>query len=212
VSGLRSLDLGRREFGEVELLQEALRARILGGEDAAAALLIVEHAPVVTLGRRAGAEELRVPEALLASQGIAVARASRGGEATYHGPGQLVAYPIMSLRRGVIAHVEALAAAVVRVASAWGVEARFERARPGVWVEERKLASIGVHVHRRVAIHGVALNVGPEALLGFRSIVPCGMPGVVMTCLEDERGAPIDRQALRAAFTQALLDALDPRS
>ncbi|MEO6953786.1 MAG: lipoyl(octanoyl) transferase LipB [Polyangia bacterium] len=202
---MQALDLGRRGFGEVEALQVSLRARVIGGDVAAEALLVVEHEPVVTLGRRGGSDGLLVPEAQLRSAGVELYTASRGGEATYHGPGQLVAYPVMTLRRGVVAHVEALACAAIRTAAHVGVEARFDRARPGVWVEDRKLASIGVHVHRRVTMHGIALNVDDEVLVGFQRIVPCGMPGVTMTSLEREVGRKVD---VREVFTTALLEAL----
>jgi lipoate-protein ligase B len=204
---VRGLDLGRRGFSEVEVLQASLRERVLAGEDAET-LLIVEHEPVVTLGTRGGDDDLRVSPALLESSGIALCHADRGGEATYHGPGQLVAYPVVRLRRGVVAHVEALARAVVETAERYGVAASFDRKHPGVWVEDRKLASIGVHVHRRVATHGVALNVGEEALRGFSHIVPCGMPGVRMTSLETEAAVgALDRDDVRRTFTAALLRA-----
>ena len=157
-------------------------------------------------GQRAGGH---APDAEAQRPGGLAYRADRGGEATYHGPGQLVAYPVVKLRRGVVAHVEALARAVVETAARFGVVASFDRAAPGVWVEGRKLASIGVHVHRRVATHGVAFNVTPEALAGFRHIVPCGMPDVRMTCLELERGAPVDRAEVRRTFTDALLRAFE---
>lgn len=201
---LQILDLGRRSFGEVEALQEATRARILAGDAGASRLFLVEHDPVVTLGRRTTEAALLVPAGALEAQGIAVHRATRGGEATYHGPGQIVAYPVVSLARGVVAHVEAMAAAVVDVAARYGVTARYDRARVGVWVGPRKLASIGVHVQRRVAIHGVALNATVEAAAAFRAIVPCGMPDVEMTSLEGE-GACVELAALRAALGDALV-------
>ena len=202
---MQILDLGRRGFGEVEALQVELRGRILGGDPSAETLLLVEHDAVVTLGRRGDTGGLLVPPEQLRAAGVALHTASRGGEATYHGPGQLVAYPVMTLRRGVVAHVEALARAAIRSAAQVGVEARFERARPGVWVEDRKLASIGVHVHRRVTIHGIALNVDDEALVGFTRIVPCGMRGVTMTSLEREVGRRVD---VRDVFTAALFEEL----
>ena len=203
---MQALDLGRRGFGDVEVLQESLRARVVGGDRSAETLLVVEHDPVVTLGRRGSTGGLLVAPDVLAGLGVALHTASRGGEATYHGPGQLVAYPVIALRRGVVAHVEALARAAVRTAAHVGVEAHFERARPGVWVEDRKLASIGVHVHRRVTMHGIALNVTDESLIGFARIVPCGMPGITMTSLEREAGREVD---VRAFFTAALLEALE---
>ncbi len=200
------LDLGRRGYAEVEALQEAARARVIAGDLGAERLLLVEHDPVVTLGRRHGEGALRVPPEELARRGVALHASSRGGEATYHGPGQLVAYAIVRLDGGVVAHVEALGGAVVAAARRFGVAARFDRARPGVWVGERKLASIGVHVRRRVAMHGVALNLTREALAGFGAIVPCGMPGVAMTCLEDEHGAPVARHVAAEALGRAFAE------
>jgi lipoate-protein ligase B len=207
VSAVAVLDLGRRSFGEVEALQEATRARVLAGLSGEERVFLVEHDPVVTLGRRSDERALRVPTAALTARGVAIHRASRGGEATYHGPGQIVAYPIVVLRRGVVAHVEALGESVVQVARAVGVEARFERARVGVWVGARKLAAIGVHVRRRVAIHGIALNVAATASAGFASIVPCGMPDVEATSLEQE-GARVGLDDVRRALGEALLRCL----
>ncbi len=198
------LDLGRRSFGEVEALQEATRERILAGGPGEERVFLVEHEPVVTLGRRSDSGALRVSPAALAEGGIALHRTSRGGEATYHGPGQILAYPVVVLKRGVVAHVEALGAAVVRVAAAHGVEARFDRACVGVWVGARKLASIGIHVRRRVAIHGVALNALASATDGFSAIIPCGMPDVQMTSLEAE-GASVELGQVRRALGEALV-------
>ncbi len=110
---------------------------------------------------------------------------------TYHGPGQLVAYPVMRLATGVVAHVQAMAEAAIAVAAAHGVQAAFRRDCPGVWCADRtKLAAFGVHVHRRVAIHGVALNVS-TALDAFELIVPCGLAGTRATSLSAEAGRPI---------------------
>jgi lipoate-protein ligase B len=205
---LRVLSLDRRPYAEIEALQEELRDRVLDGDAAAEALILVEHEPVITLGRRAGPGELRVAEATLAARGIALHRSSRGGAATYHGPGQLVAYPVVRLTGGVVAHVSALAASVVALARSLGVDASFDRARPGVWVGERKLASIGVHVHRRVAIHGLALNVTRQSTSGFDAIVPCAMPGVRMTSLEEEAGAPLSVDDVRVVFGRILATSL----
>lgn len=206
---LRSLDLGRRRFGEIEVMQEALRERVLAGDEAAQALLVVEHDPVITMGRRKTVDsELRISVADLEARGIERHDTSRGGEATYHGPGQLVAYPVLTMRHGVVAHVTAMGEAAVEVARSFEVEASFDRARPGVWVHGRKLASIGVHVRRRVAIHGIALNVSEESVGPFDMIVPCGMPDVRMTSLASERGAPVDFAEARARFTAALLSRL----
>lgn len=199
---LRWAWLGRVPYGAAVAHMEARRARILAGDDAEA-LLLVEHPPVVTLGRRARAEHLLVSRAALAARGIAVADASRGGEVTYHGPGQLVAYPVVRLDRGVVAHVGALAAAACAVAADFGVACAFDRARPGVWTPAgRKLAAIGVHVHRRVAIHGLALNV-TTALDAFDLIVPCGEPGARATSIAAESGVHPTLSDVAARFAAA---------
>ncbi len=203
---LRVVELGRRSYDECVALQETLRRRILDGDDDAETLLLVEHDPVVTLGRRADrATELRVSEAELAESGVALVTSSRGGQATYHGPGQLVAYPVMRLRQGVVAHVERLAGAAVATAASVGVRARFRRDCPGAWVDDRKLASIGVHVHRRVAVHGLALNVTRAPLAHFGRIVPCGVKTTVMTSLETERsdGSALDLPRLGRCFAES---------
>jgi lipoyl(octanoyl) transferase len=181
--------LGRVGYADAVALQEGLRRRLLDGDGNAERLLLLEHEPVITLGRSARREHLLADPELLRARGIAVAESSRGGDVTYHGPGQLVAYPVMRLGHGVVAHVEALAQAVIGLAAAHGVRARFRRDCPGVWVDgpsdgkEAKLAAFGVHVHRRVAIHGVALNVS-TALSAFDLIVPCGLAGSRATSLK----------------------------
>lgn len=129
---------------------------------------------MVTLGRGADPAHVLATEAELAARGIERVATSRGGDVTWHGPGQLVAYPIVRLDRGVVAHVEAMARAVIDVVAPLGIAGEFRRQRPGVWVGDRKLCAFGVHVHRRVAIHGLALNAtaSEEA---FAPIVPCGL-------------------------------------
>jgi lipoate-protein ligase B len=201
--------LGRVDYAEACALQESLRRRILDGDQAAERLLLVEHPPVITLGRSAKKEHLLVGEAELRARGVGLAPSSRGGDITYHGPGQLVAYPVMRLRSGVVAHVEALARAAVAVARGFGVEARFRRDSPGVWIGERKLASIGVHVHRRVAIHGLALNVA-ATLDAFSLIVPCGLAGARMTSLSAESGRPIAVDEVVEPFARAFFRKIAP--
>ena len=177
--------LGRVEYRAAWRLQEALRARILDGE-AAETVLLVEHPPVITLGRSADARNVLVEEHALAARGVAFVRTNRGGDVTYHGPGQLVAYPVVRLARGVVAHVEAMARAVIETARPLGIAARFSRERTGVWATapdgDRKLCAFGVHVRRRVAIHGLALNV-TTPLDAFAAIVPCGIRDAGVTSI-----------------------------
>jgi lipoate-protein ligase B len=214
--------LGRAGYAETAALQERLRARILDGEDAET-LLLLEHHPVVTLGRSADRRHLLLTEPALAARGIAVAESSRGGDVTWHGPGQLVAYPVVRLRRGIVAHVEAMAQAVIAIARAHGVEAHFRRRCPGVFVgppvdeascpsgHGRKLAAFGVHVHRRVAIHGVAMNVATAAD-AFRVIVPCGLPDAEPTSLAAETGRALEVESLVEPFARAFAAAIGRRA
>jgi lipoate-protein ligase B len=162
--------LGRVAYDRAVALQETIRAEVLaGGEER---LLLLEHDPVVTLGR--GAKERDILDAAsLERLGIAISPSSRGGQVTYHGPGQLIAYAIVRVR-SIVAHVEALCEAALSVAKSFGVEGRYRRDCPGVWVGDRKLASVGVHVHKHVTMHGLALNVA-TALEPFQLIRACGM-------------------------------------
>jgi lipoate-protein ligase B len=168
--------------------------------------LLCEHHPVITLGRRGRAEHILRSSEQLADAGIEVEMASRGGEVTYHGPGQLVGYPVFRLRGGVVAHLESMASGIVTVLAQLGVEAEWRRACPGVWVGDAKICAFGVHVRHGVAIHGFALNVCPD-LDHFAAIVPCGMPDARVTSIVALRGqSPAPRQlvpALIAAFTRS---------
>jgi len=148
-------------------------------------LLLLEHEHVYTLGRRGDAAHLRADVATLAGLGAACHRVDRGGDITYHGPGQLVGYPIVRLGgagRGVRAYVGALETALVRVAAAFGIAAASAPGHPGVWVGREKLAAIGITVSRGVAYHGFALNVAPD-LAYFDRIVPCGLADAGVTSL-----------------------------
>lgn len=189
--------LGRAEYTPTWALQEQLRRRVLGG--GREAVLLCEHPPVLTLGRSAQAADVLALAAAQAA-GVEVVRTSRGGQVTYHGPGQLVVYPVVRLRRGVLRHIEWLAAAAVAVAAEHGIDARFERARVGVWVGDRKLAALGVHVERRVAVHGLALNVTAEASAAFRRgwFVPCGLAGGQVTSLEESAPPSRSTAAVRS--------------
>ena len=202
--------LGRVGYRAAWELQEALRERVLDGADAEC-LLLCEHDPVITLGKSAREENVRADARTLAARGVERVASSRGGDVTYHGPGQLVAYPVVRLERGVLAHVEAMGRACCEVAAAHGVAARFAREPTGVWVGEgaraRKLAAFGVHVRRRVAIHGLALNA-TVALDAFDLIVPCGLCGIGTTSLAVEAGASPPPAELARPLGEALARAL----
>jgi lipoyl(octanoyl) transferase len=170
----------------------------VAARDAGAApdtLLLVEHDPVLTLGRHASDGHVLASPAELARRGIEVIRVERGGEVTYHGPGQLVAYPIVRLRdRGLLLHafVRALEAAMADVAAGYGVAASARTGFPGVWVaadgpRPRKLGALGLRVERGITFHGVALNVTTR-LADFGLIDPCGMVGLEVTSIARELG------------------------
>jgi lipoyl(octanoyl) transferase len=166
-------------------------------------LLLGEHDPVITLGRSARASDILAPATELARRGIAVHRVSRGGDVTYHGPGQLVGYPVVRLRGGVVGHLTAMARALATVLASLGVEAVWRRDAPGLWVGGAKICAFGVNVRRRIAIHGFALNVAPD-LTAFSLIVPCGAPGAGATSIEARTGATPALETIAARVASAL--------
>ncbi len=157
------------------------------------ALLLVEHPHVYTLGRRGQEDDILVDSAELARLGVEVHHTDRGGEVTYHGPGQLVGYPILNLRRwggGPLKYVRTLERVLIETLAELGVSAESEGHPTGVWVGDRKIAAIGVKVSRRTTTHGFALNVCPD-LSYFGHIVPCGMPESRVTSLSLELGREV---------------------
>lgn len=179
--------LDRRAYRPTWELQERLRAEIKTGRGEEH-LLLLEHDPVFTVGRNASRDDLLADPLWLAARGIEVIETNRGGQLTYHGPGQLVGYPILDLdpdRRDVRRYVRDLQEVLIRVLAEHGIMARRreEAGMIGVWVEEAKIASIGVHLSRWVTLHGFALNVSTD-LSSFEGIVPCGLRGVKMTSIE----------------------------
>jgi lipoate-protein ligase B len=178
--------LGLVPYAEGVALQERLRERRRSGE-LPDTLLVLEHPPVYTKGRRVGAADLPMGEDWYRLQGIDVCDTDRGGRVTYHGPGQLVAYPIMAIER-VADFVHTMEAAIVAALADEGIAADV-RATPytGVWAGERKIASIGVRVSGGVTTHGLAVNVDND-LQPFEWIVPCGIDHVRMTSVSRETG------------------------
>ncbi len=207
--------LGVREYGEVLELQRRLaRARRAGAVPDL--LLLVEHPPVITCGRGTRAEHLLATPDELRRLGVGLFEVERGGDVTYHGPGQVVGYPILDLHGhglDVHRHLRRLERTVVGTLAAMGVEAGVFPGRTGVWVGDRKIASIGVHVARWVTWHGFALNVCTE-LRDFDLIVPCGLQGVRMTSLAAELGRAVTvaevEPAVATAFAEAFNVALHP--
>ena len=182
-------NLGLVEYREALAVQERVRAARQAGE-LPDVLLLVEHPPVYTRGRRTGPGELPMGEDWYRMQGIDVVDTDRGGKVTYHGPGQLVGYPIMRTD-DVLAFVRTMESALVAALAEEGVAARARAADgpdyTGVWAGERKIASIGLHVARGVTTHGFAVNVQND-LQPFEWVVPCGLEGVRMTSLLRETG------------------------
>jgi lipoyl(octanoyl) transferase len=176
---------GRVPYLEAVELQSRLRERRQAGE-IPDSLLLLEHPPTYTKGRRTEKSDLPMGEEWYWSQGIEVHDTSRGGRVTYHGPGQLVGYPIMGVG-DVIAFLRKVEAAIIAALADEGVEAEVRDGLTGVWVGERKIGSIGLHVSRGVTMHGFAVNVDCD-LQPFEWIVPCGIDNVRMTSLYLQTG------------------------
>jgi len=217
------VDWGVEPYGRILALQQELVAARKAGR-ISDVLLLGEHAPVITLGRNARRENLLLPEEELARRGVEVHETDRGGDVTYHGPGQLVGYPILDLaglRKDVVWYVRTLEEVLIHAARSFGLEAE-RRTAPqskrqlytGVWVGEEKLAAIGVHISRWVTSHGFAFNVTTN-LSHFDFIVPCGIRDKGVTSLEkqipppdgieaqDDNGGQAMMRSAKAAVVQA---------
>ncbi len=190
------IDLGLMAYGAAWELQRRLVAARKAGATPDVVLLC-EHPPVITLGRNGKREHLRASDPLLRQMGVEFWPTDRGGDITYHGPGQLIGYPILNLaeiRRDVVWYVRQLEEAMIRATADFGIRAARQPGRTGVWVDalggEEKLAAIGVHISRWVTSHGFAYNVSTN-LRYFDLIVPCGIPDKRPTSLERLLGRPV---------------------
>ena len=183
-------DLGTVPYADaLELQRSAARARI-SGELAEDLLLLVEHPPVITLGRSSKQAHLLASPELLAARGVELFEVERGGDVTFHGPGQLVGYPIVDLKRhkqDLHWYLRQVEESLIRGVGALGIDAERNPGKTGVWTGGRKLASIGVHARDWVTWHGFALNVTTD-LSSFDLIVPCGIADVEMTSIAKELG------------------------
>ena len=182
--------LPRQSYAETLELQRALCRLRMAGELEDDLLLLVEHDPVVTLGRGTRPTSLPLGPEELARRGVEVAEVERGGDVTYHGPGQLVGYPILQLqehRADLHWYLRQLETTLISALHQLGITAERREGLTGVWTSGRKIASIGIHVKQWVTFHGFALNVSTD-LRGFDLIVPCGIHGVTMTSLAAELG------------------------
>ncbi|MGQ9707320.1 MAG: lipoyl(octanoyl) transferase LipB [bacterium] len=186
------IELGRVDYETGLKLQRLVwHKRVQGQIDDT--LILLEHHPVITIGRSADKRNLLIPEPELARRGIKIYQVERGGDITYHGPGQLLGYPIFNLRQGLAGvrrFVERIEQVLIKLLKGFGVEAHQEPGLVGVWVGTKKIASIGIAVQQGVSMHGFALNVGAD-LSGFELINPCGLKATEMTALKkvlrDER-------------------------
>lgn len=197
------LDLGLESFARTLSRQEDLVRRRLTGS-VPDTLILVEHPPVVTLGRAKSRENLGLTPEELRGRGIEFFEITRGGDVTYHAPGQLVGYPIFDLTqhgRDVLRFCRGMEAALIATLVDFGLGARSVPADAGVWIGERKIASLGISVRHWVTFHGFALNVNTD-LAGFRVIRPCGKDPAVMTSLAALLGHPVPAEEVRRRVIQ----------
>lgn len=206
---LRAVWLGRMGFAEALALQLAARERVVAGEPGT--LLLVEHPPVLTLGRRARREDILWSEAERAAAGVDVQEAPRGGEVTLHAPGQLVAYPVVLVGRRIREHIVRLGDAACRLLGELGVTGcEFRMEHPGVWRGPDKLASIGVHVSRGVSVQGISINLDVDPTL-FGALVSCGLHGVTVTSAAAFGGRAVTIEAAARRFAAVYAELLGAR-
>lgn len=200
---LLNLDSGLTPYAEAWDLQKRLvearqQERIGDG------LILLEHAPVFTLGRSSRPEHLPYPRETLMEFGFSVYEIERGGSVTYHGPGQLVGYPILDLRsynEDIVKYMRSLEETLIRTLAGFGIDAQRLRGFPGVWVGDEKIAAIGVAVKCKVTMHGFALNVAPD-LAHFAYINPCGLNKPV-TSMTKVLGRPVSMSEVRQAYVRS---------
>lgn len=203
-------DLGCLNYAEALHVQQELVAERKAGEGIDT-LLFVEHPPVITVGRNGKLQNLLAPEHVLARAGIHFFESDRGGDVTYHGPGQLVGYPILDLRewrRDVHAYFAGVEQALIDALSSLGLTAGRipQRGYEGVWIGDAKIAAIGIHISRWITSHGFALNVDTD-LSYFKYIVPCGLSKPV--CSLRSLGLPHSRQQVQDAITKSFAKVFD---
>ena len=200
-------DFGRdQSFEEMQMLQERTHAKRVSGELEKDHLFLLEHRAVYTLGTSAEASHILYPKEVLLAAGIECVKTSRGGDVTYHGPGQLVGYPIVHLGEaglGVTEYVTALEEVLISVAAVYGIVAGRDPRNRGVWVGNSKLGAIGIRVSRQVAMHGFALNVNTR-LEDYQGIVPCGLRDVGITSMRQLLGgSPLEMRDVKEHVIKA---------
>ena len=205
-----SLNLGLLDYQAAWSLQQKLVAARVDKTISRDMILFLEHPSVFTLGRRGGLDNLLVTEAFLKDSGIPVVQVERGGVITYHGPGQIVAYPIINLharRIGVKEFVSAMEEAMLQTAGKWGIPAERNPINSGIWVGSQKMGSIGIALRKGVSFHGLALNVNLD-LTPFSWIQPCGLQGVSMTSMKKELDRELPLNEVRDYLKDQLRSAL----
>ena len=200
-----AIPLGRIPYTSALQMQRRLHARVAAGE-LPDLLLLLEHDHVITLGKRGTGADVLADSETLADLGIEVIATDRGGEATYHGPGQLVGYPIVNLRAGIggaLRYVTALQSALIATLAEYGIRAESVGRPTGVWVGDAKIAAIGVKISRGVSMHGFALNVSTDTAY-FEHLVPCGIPDGPVTSMALELGQPLSVELVASAVALSL--------
>jgi lipoic acid synthetase len=201
-SRLQVMDWGLLPYGKALKLQEALVSERLA-EISPDRLVLVEHPPVITIGRSGSATDLRVPEAVLKRKGASIFRVDRGGMTTFHGPGQLVAYPILKLNiQDLHLYLKMLLDAVAEMLRGYGLNSEVKSGRQGLWTVSGKIASVGISVRRWVTYHGIALNVNTD-LGWFDAINTCGDPDEKITSMARELGHALDFTEVKDRFVKA---------
>jgi lipoate-protein ligase B len=197
-------------YRALKLQQQLAQARAEGriGD----VLLLLQHPPVFTIGRFRGGEDITVPPEMLARDGIAVFHTNRGGGTTYHGPGQLVGYPILNLKEnglGVREYIGKLEAVITSVLAALGIRAHRVAEHPGVWVGNKKICSIGIHISHHITTHGFALNVSND-LRYFQYVRPCGLSGKAMTSVSELLGHRVAMETIIEALLPSFSELFGP--
>ncbi|MCH8297230.1 MAG: lipoyl(octanoyl) transferase LipB [Chloroflexi bacterium] len=185
------------DYLEAHGLQLALVEKVHSGQEPNT-LLLLEHPHVYTKGRLSKQSDVLLPEAELAARGVPVHETDRGGQVTYHGPGQLVVYPIVNLKDwgGPVKYVRALEQVMIATLAEMGVTARCESGNTGVWTDQGKIAAIGVKISRGIAFHGFAINVNTD-LSYYQHIIPCGISDRPVTSIAQILGQPVDMELVR---------------
>lgn len=200
----RLIDLGRMKYGPVLELQRRLHAARVADE-IPDTWLFVEHEPVITLGRNADAANLLLPRPLLEHRGVEVFEIERGGDVTYHGPGQLVVYPIRKLARfrEIVPLVRSLEEAIIQTLETFGISGERWSEHAGVWVHDEQICAIGLAVQKMVSLHGIALNVCTD--LSYPELInPCGLPERGVTSISREVGRTVSLQEIKQAIIPIL--------